>query len=95
MIVQWDRRKARTNLKKHGVSFEEARGLLDSDADCLEMYDEEHSMGEERFISVGPTREGILVVVWTQREDDVVRIISARRATAAEVASFRRAMRGC
>jgi uncharacterized DUF497 family protein len=56
--VSWDHGKNLANQKKHGVSFEEARELFTSGVECLEIFDEEHSQLEDRFISIGPYRSG-------------------------------------
>lgn len=66
------------------MSFEEAFELFTTDADYLEIYDEEHSDEEDRFIAIGPIRRGVVVVAYTEREADVVRIVSARMATKKE-----------
>lgn len=66
------------------MSFEEASGLFRTDVDYLTIYDEEHSDEEDRFIAIGPTRRGVAVVAHTVRDDDVVRILSARMATKTE-----------
>lgn len=68
----------------HGVSFEEARELFTTDAPVLEIYDVAHSDTEDRFKSIGPIRRGLVLVVWTERADDLVRIISAWWAPKAE-----------
>ena len=88
MRVIWDEAKNRANRKKHGVSFQEARGLLLPGADCLEVFDEEHSHDEDRFISIGPIARGVILVVWTERDEKTVRIIIARFATKREVSLF-------
>jgi uncharacterized DUF497 family protein len=85
----WDPAKNVANLRKHGVGLDEARELLASNQDYLEIFDDAHSGDEERFIAIGPIRRGLLVVVWTERSDDVVRIISARFATKGEKALYR------
>ena len=74
--------KAASNLKKHGVSFADAEGVLqDPLAVTVEDPDAE---GEQRFISIGLGSAGeLLVVVWTERDDEC-RVISARRATRKE-----------
>ena len=82
---EWDDAKNHENQRKHGVSFEEASTLFASGNDYLEIYDADHSDDEDRFIAVGAVVDGVLVVIWTERADDVVRIISARRATPSEV----------
>ena len=92
MRFDWDQAKNRQNRRRHGVAFEDAQQLLESGADYLEIFDAEHSADEDRFIAVGPTRQGLLVVVWTDRGDDVVRIISARLATKREAEWFRERM---
>ena len=71
-------------MRKHGVSFEEAAELLAGKADYLEIYDETHSGEEDRFIGIGPIAWGVILVVFTERDDEVVRIISARMATKLE-----------
>jgi len=77
-----DPAKATWNLKKHGVSFADAEGVLqDPLAVTVEDPDAE---GEQRFISIGLGSAGeLLVVVWTERDDEC-RVISARRATRKE-----------
>ena len=77
------------NQEKHGLSFEEAKELFASGADVLEIYDEEHSDEEERFIAIGPIGIGIVVVIYTERTEDVIRIISARKATKKETKLYR------
>jgi len=88
--VTWDERKNTTNRKKHGVSFEDASELLRQTGEShLVLFDEEHSGIEDRFISIGPIRKGLVLVVWTERVDDEIRIISARWATRREVELYR------
>jgi uncharacterized protein len=81
----WDRRKARSNLVKHGISFEEAQTVfLDESARLID--DPDHSTDEERFVLLGYSFQGhCLIVSHCYREQDsVIRLISARRATAQE-----------
>jgi uncharacterized DUF497 family protein len=81
----WDRRKARSNLAKHGVSFEEAQTVfLDESARLID--DPDHSREEERFVLMGYSFQArCLIVSHCYRESDsVIRLISARRATAHE-----------
>jgi uncharacterized protein len=61
-----------------------AAAIFRSGEDYLELFDDVHSEAEDRFISIGPIGRDLGVVVWTENEDDIVRIISARRATALE-----------
>ena len=60
------------------------RALLTSGEDYLELFDAAHSVEEDRFIAIGPIRRGLVLLVWTERDEDVVRIISARWATGSE-----------
>lgn len=82
MRVLYDPHKAASNLRKHGVSFADAAGVLE---DPLAITIEDRTaLGEARFIAVGLGSAGeLLVVVFTGR-DDVYRLISARRATRKE-----------
>ena len=88
MRFDWDEGKARSNVERHGVTFEEATALFLSDVDVLEIYDLEHSEAEDRFKSIGPIKRGIVLVVWTDRRNEIVRLISARMATAKEEALY-------
>ncbi len=94
MRFEWDSRKDDINRKKHGVSLEEAAGLFRRDKDFLEIYDEEHSDEEDRFIAVGRIRRGVVVVVYVEREVEVIRILSARMATKNERQHFEEWKRG-
>jgi len=82
---EWDHAKAESNLKKHGVSFEEARSVFYDDL-AVQFFDE--SLGEEtRFILLGRSNlSRVLVVVHCERgeNDEILRIISARKATKTE-----------
>ena len=82
MRFQYDPAKAAANLKKHGVSFADAEGVLgDPLAVTIEDVDAE---GEQRFVTVGLGSTGeLLVVIYTERDDEC-RLISARRATRKE-----------
>jgi uncharacterized DUF497 family protein len=71
------------------VSFAEATELFESGTDYLEIFDEEHSITEDRFIAIGPIRRGLVLVIWAERDDDIIRIISARWATTAERGLYR------
>lgn len=86
--LEWDPDKAKQNLRKHGVSFGQAATVL-LDPLMLNRFDDEHSEAEERWITLGRSAQGsILVVVHTFDEQPdgnvAVRIISARRATKRE-----------
>ena len=81
----WDARKARENLKKHRVSFEEASTVF-YDENAIEFFDPEHSRDEERFLMLGLSgRLRIMVVSYCLRKrGSEIRIISARKATKKE-----------
>lgn len=87
---EWDLPKAASNLKKHGVSFEEAQSAFYDDF-ATQFFDEEHSASEDRFILLGMSSQAkLLVVCHCERADgQVVRIISARKATKRETSYYR------
>lgn len=85
---EWDANQDASNLRKHGVSFTEAQGLFELGVDYMELYDEEHSGDEERLIAIGPVGRGVIMVVWAERADDTIRVISVRPATRGEKALF-------
>lgn len=87
--IAWESAKDLANRKKHGVSFEEASALFKSGRDYLEIFDEAHSDDEDRFIAIGPIVRGLVLVVYTEREEDTLRIISARWATPREKQMYR------
>jgi uncharacterized protein len=87
-VFSWDARKALSNLKKHGVSFEEAATVF-SDPEALDWDDPEHSRLEVRSKRLGSSVTGrILIVIYTPRRvkdgKEIIRIISARQATRKE-----------
>lgn len=87
---EWNSRKAAINLNKHGVSFEEAKTVFyDDNARIID--DPEHSLDEERFIILGLSFTAkMLVVCHCYRDsDNIIRIISARRATKTETKQYR------
>ena len=80
----WDPKKARSNARKHGVSFEEAQTVF-SDENGLLLDDPDHSEREARYLLLGLSSSlRILVVSHTLRDADTIRIISAREADASE-----------
>ena len=88
MRFEWDPQKERRDVEKHGVSFQEAKELFTSGVDFLELYDGTHSELEERFVAIGPIRRGLVLVVYTERSEHAVRIISARWASKRERALY-------
>ena len=88
----WDPGKAKGNRTKHGVSFEQAATVF-RDPRALSLYDEEHSGGEDRWVTLGLSAGGgLLVVHHTFEEADAttfeVRIFSARKATRREADAY-------
>lgn len=80
---EWDQKKAKSNLIKHGVSFEEAKSVFDDPLAYI-FEDEEHSFGEKREIIIGHSiSKRLLLVVFTERSNKI-RIISTRLATKKE-----------
>lgn len=86
---EWDENKAAINFKKHGVSFDEAKSAFYDEYAKL-INDPDHSEGEDRFILLGLSSAlKLLVVCHCYRNDDgVIRIISARKATAKETTFY-------
>ena len=88
MDFEWDPAKAESNRRKHGVTFAEAVTIF-GDPFELMISDPDHSEGEYRFLSLGRSEEGrLLVVSYTEREQNRLRIISARPATPAETSRY-------
>lgn len=88
---EWDSAKAEENLRKHGVSFEEAQNVFYDDF-AVEFYDDTHSQWEDRFLLLGYTSQlRLMMVCHCYRESDsLIRIISARKPTANEAKYYRR-----
>lgn len=85
LIFEWDNRKNTTNLRKHGVSFDDAQTVF-FDENAIEFDDPDHSSYEERFLLLGLSQNlKVLVVCHCYRENEsIIRIISARKATKKE-----------
>ena len=83
MEFEWDPVKDKANIKKHGIAFSDA-ALIFADSNMMTLYDKEHSQQEDRYLSLGRTQKGqVLLVSHTQRstgDDEMIRIISARSA---------------
>ena len=80
---EWEDEKADSNLTKHGVSFEEGATIF-NDPEIATIFDPDHSEDEERYVSIGISIQGnLLVIVHTEREERI-RLISCRKATNAE-----------
>ena len=88
---EWNPAKAKANLKKHGVAFEEAATVFFDDR-AVEFYDDSHSDWEDRILLLGlSTKLGLLLVCHCYRESDsIIRIVSARKATRNESKLYHR-----
>ena len=87
---EWDEAKAASNLKKHQISFEDAKSIF-FDEFGIQFYDEENSHEEERFLMLGMSSEAKLLIVCHCERDhgETIRIISARKATKREGTFYR------
>ena len=83
MEFEWDESKAAANLSKHGVLFEEAKTVFD-DPLYVDFYDPDHSSDEHRYIIIGESRQGRLLMVSYTERDNVIRLISSREISPAE-----------
>jgi uncharacterized DUF497 family protein len=91
-IFEWDYKKAKTNLLKHKIGFEDATSVF-KDENMISIFDEEHSTNEERWITIGmDLKTRTLVVVHTfvsiDKDNTKIRIISARKATKKEQKAY-------
>ena len=84
---EWDKSKAETNTHKHGVSFDEAQSVFADDL-SVTIPDPDHSTDEQRWIIIGMSRRGQMLVVNYVERDDAIRLISARRAARAEKENY-------
>ena len=82
---EWDLAKAARNLRKHGVTFEDATDVFYDDRAVIE---DDPDPDEERFTIIGMSRRGLLLVVYIERREDATRIISARKAANHEIRAY-------
>ncbi len=87
LTFEWDKEKAKENLRRHKVSFEEAKTIF-NDPFLLTFPDPDHSEGEERYLNIGQSATGTtLIVIHTERQSRI-RLISCRKATKKERKSY-------
>lgn len=86
-FFEWDRQKAETNLRKHGVSFEEAQTVF-TDPLAITLFDPDHSENEERFIDIGMSDNQRVLVVGYMERGQRIRLINARQASAGECKQY-------
>jgi len=90
MNIEWDQAKATTNLSKHRVAFEDAVHVF-YDVGRIEAHDGRESYGEDRWATIGLVYPAVLYVVYTVRDGDTIRLISARKANEKERREYRQA----
>jgi hypothetical protein len=83
LTFEWDEKKANENLEKHGTSFDEAKTVF-NDPFSVTIYDPDHSIDEHRYIDIGLSSKGRLIVVSYIERGEKIRIISSRKATKKE-----------
>ncbi|MBO1347481.1 MAG: BrnT family toxin [Hormoscilla sp. GUM202] len=83
MEFEWNQEKAQSNLSKHGVSFDEAKTVFD-DPLYMDFYDPDHSYDEHRYIIIGESQQGRLLLVSYTERGNAIRLISARVVTRME-----------
>jgi uncharacterized protein len=90
ILFEWDENKSSLNKEKHGISFKEAQTVF-YDEDALLIHDPDHSHEEDRFILIGLSSSIRMLVVCHcyRKNDEVIRIISARKATHSEQKQYR------
>ncbi len=90
MQFEWDEQKRLNNLKKHGLDFRDVEEVFQGPV--FARQDQRHEYGEERWQGVGQLRGRVVVMVWTVRLSDRIRIISLRKAVKHEKDAFARAV---
>ncbi|MCG3180575.1 MAG: hypothetical protein BIFFINMI_02937 [Phycisphaerae bacterium] len=88
LTFEWDQEKARRNESKHGVTFDEGKTVF-NDPFSITIPDPDHSLGEDRWLDIGLSSDGRLIVVWYTEREDRIRLIGCRRATPAEEWCYR------
>ncbi len=86
MKFEWDEAKNLENIRKHEINFADVPAIFDGE--MLIELDDRFDYGEDRWFGIGFLGSGIAVVVWTERQNNVIRIISARRANRHEQKRF-------
>ncbi|NES20278.1 MAG: BrnT family toxin [Symploca sp. SIO3E6] len=91
MQFEWDEAKNLENIRKHQIDFADVLAMFDSP--MLIELDDRFNYGEDRYVGIGFLSHLVAVVVWTERQNDVIRIISARRANKYEYKRFEKYLR--
>jgi len=91
MHFEWDEQKNRTNISKHGLDFADAWEIFV--APILTVLDDREDYGEDRWIGIGLLKSRVVVVIYTERGEDNIRIISLRKALTHERLRYEQAVR--
>ncbi len=91
MRFEWDERKRKTNIRKHGYDFGDAWGVFR--LPMLVALDDRQDYGEDRWIGIGMLNTRVVVIVFTERDEDTIRIISMIKATTYERARYEQLLR--
>jgi len=83
LTFEWDEKKSRRNVRKHGAGFEEAKTVF-NDPFAITIADPDHSLHEDRYIDIGLSARGRLLVVWYAERGEAVRVIGAPKASRSE-----------
>ncbi|MFH1624733.1 MAG: BrnT family toxin [Pseudomonadota bacterium] len=83
LTFEWDEEKSKRNFRKHGVRFEEAKTVF-NDPFAITIGDPDHSDEEERYLDIGLSSTGRVLVVWYTEREENIRIIGCRRVTPSE-----------
>ncbi|MDA1055820.1 MAG: BrnT family toxin [Planctomycetota bacterium] len=87
LVFEWDEEKANRNETKHGVTFEEAKTIF-NDPFSMTIPDPDHAEEEERWLDIGLSADGRLLVVWYTERNERIRIIGSRKATKSEERAY-------
>ena len=87
LTFEWDETKSRTNISKHGIAFEEAKTVF-NDPLAITIDDPVHADYERRYLEIGLSSKGRLIVVWYTERDESIRNIGCRLATRPERKSY-------
>jgi uncharacterized DUF497 family protein len=82
-VFDWDKTKAKLNIQKHGISFEEAKEIWNDEFAAF-LHDPDHSIIEERFLMIGYSQKNNLLFVSFTERNQKIRLVSARKATKSE-----------
>lgn len=91
MRIEWDEHKNRINIHKHGIDFADAWEIFISP--MLVSLDDHEDYGEDRWIGIGILRSRVVVIVYTERDEDTIRIISVRKALTHERKRYEKNLR--